>query len=391
MGSQARRQRCLFALERAARVGRRRFSLARPRARIDAWLALLFCAACGSDSVASSVQPVYGDPCKFAQCSGHGSCEPDPRGEPSCVCDQGYAGEHCGECALGFHLGVERSCLPDQSCFEQDVDPCGRHGACIDDTGGITCECDQGYEGARCDLCVAGYGHSEFGECLQLVLSRGDAQPLPAACSDETCRGHGQCTEIQEGLVCECFPGYRGARCDTCVDGYVLRGDRCVAELPCEASDCGLCEEFAALEQFPARPDNCFSSETLRLPDVTLRSLAGEGTVWLCGPSTYYGLTSEHVALEAGNELPAELVFRTPVTKLRFDYGVRSLGVSETVPLDFMADERVVASVDDKRGSSGAVELTFEEPIEVLKVRSMGAFTEEVAIDNLIYERVACD
>jgi hypothetical protein len=381
MRSSARPQRCSFAMEHASRVG-----------RFWGRAAWLFCSACGGDSVASFVEPIYGDPCKFAQCSPHGSCEPDARGEPACVCDQGYAGERCEACAPGFHLGVERICLEDQTCFEQDVDPCGRHGTCRDDAGGVTCQCDPGYEGARCNLCVTGYGRDEFSECLQLVLARGgDARPLSQGCGDTTCNGHGQCKELQEGLACECFPGYRGARCSACIEGYVLRGDRCVADLPCEASACGLCEEFAELEEFPARPDNCFSSDTLNLTDVTLRSLAGEGTVWLCGPSTYYGLESEHVALEASTAQPAEIVFRTPVTRLRFDYGVRSLGISDTVPLEFAGDDRVVASLDDRRGSMGPVELSFEQPIEVLTVRSLGSFVEEVAIDNLVYERAACD
>jgi hypothetical protein len=382
MGSPARRQRCSSASEPAARSG---------RAGLCAVAQALLCAACGDDAVASAVDPVFGDPCKFAQCSGHGSCETDAHGEPICVCDGAYAGERCDQCADGFHRGVEQTCLPDQRCFDQEVDPCGRHGTCGDATGGITCACDPGYEGARCDLCAPGYGRSEFGECLQLILSRGDAQPLPEACADTTCNGRGQCTELQEGLACECFPGYRGARCDACADGYVLRSERCTADLPCDTSECGLCEQFTEIEELTARPDNCFSSETLRLGDVTLRSLAGEGTVWLCGPSTYYGISSEHVALEAGTERPAELVFETPVTRLRFDYGIRSLGSSETVPLEFAGDDHVVASLDDRRGTTGPVELTFDGPIEVLTVRSLGSFTEEIAIDNLTYERAACD
>jgi hypothetical protein len=345
--------------------------------------------------VAGSIEPTYPDPCSYAECGAHGTCRAGALGDPECACDPGYVGAQCSSCAAGYHVDVEGACVRDTKCLGQPANLCGTHGSCEDRPGGHGCRCDPGYEGARCNLCIAGYAANEFGECLQLVIWQGmpdgGAQSLPRRCAQDTCKGHGQCSEAEGRLSCACFPGYQGTRCDVCAPGYVSRSGRCVADTTCGTGKCDLCERFNELESFPARPDNCFSSKTLVLAELSLSSLGGVGNVWLCGPSTLYPMGSEHVALEVGPNMPAEIKFQAPVSTLRFDYGVRSLGRGPSVALEFAADGKVVEQADDKRVTTGPLELQLDPPATSISIRSASPFVEEVAIDNLVYGLSSCD
>ena len=358
--------------------------------------ALSLAASCGDDTpVAKDQSAVYPDPCTYKQC-GHGTCEVDSASEPQCACEAGYTGASCDDCDRGFHRNIDRLCLPDRFCSESKVDPCGAHGNCEDGTGAVTCKCDFGYQGARCELCIPGFERSDFDECLQLVIqSASDAPDKPQTvapkCNDDSCKGHGQCSVNASKLQCECFPGYIGVRCDMCATGYVLRGTKCVQNLPCSENRCDECERFAALTGFPERPGNCVSSDTMfEHGSITMTSMSGGGTVWLCGPDPMYGMTSAHIALEAGTDRPAEISFAAPIKKVRFDYGTRSFGASKTVKLEFTSDGKVQKSVDDARFTSGPIELIFDPPITRLGVRSLGTGLEEVALDNFVYEQADC-
>src|SRR4029079_11225722 len=117
---------------------------------------------------ASTVAPVFGDGCRFAECGGHGDCAEAEDGSPMCLCEVGYGGDDCSACERGFHVDALGRCAPDRACAEQETPPCGQHGTCDDSDGVIMCACDPGYEGPRCTLCRSGWGRNEFGECLQL-------------------------------------------------------------------------------------------------------------------------------------------------------------------------------------------------------------------------------
>jgi hypothetical protein len=144
---------------------------------------------------------------------------------------------------------------------------------------------------------------------------------------------------------------------------------------------CGGCVVFDGGPKFPPHPDSCVSSKQLELDDLTLTSIGGDGTTWLCASSRRYGLTTEHVALEAGVNAPAEIEFRAPVLKVSFDY-VAWDGLS----LEITADRAPLRKLSADHYEKGSLQLEFAGPTTVLGFVSDDNFSHTIAIDNLIYE-----
>lgn len=122
----------------------------------------------------------------------------------TCLCPQGYTGQFCEFCALGYkreipHGGPYTNCIP---CT------CNQHGTCDPNTG--ICLCGHHTEGPSCERCMPGfYGNAFSGHA-------DDCQPCP-------CPGRSACTTIPESgdVVCtHCPPGQRGRRCESCEDGF---------------------------------------------------------------------------------------------------------------------------------------------------------------------------
>nr|AAF08983.1 laminin 12 gamma 3 chain [Mus musculus] len=122
----------------------------------------------------------------------------------TCLCPQGYTGQFCEFCALGYkreipHGGPYANCIP---CT------CNQHGTCDPNTG--ICLCGHHTEGPSCERCMPGfYGNAFSGRA-------DDCQPCP-------CPGQSACATIPESgdVVCtHCPPGQRGRRCESCEDGF---------------------------------------------------------------------------------------------------------------------------------------------------------------------------
>uniref|UniRef100_A0A3B3Z8Y5 Uncharacterized protein n=1 Tax=Periophthalmus magnuspinnatus TaxID=409849 RepID=A0A3B3Z8Y5_9GOBI len=147
--------------------------------------------------------------------SGCTPCECHPEGSLShqcssgsgqCQCRPGASGRRCSDCHPG-HWGFP-SCSPCQCNGHADL--CHTHSgechACRDHTGGHFCErCEDGF-----------YGNP--------VLGSGEhCRPCPcpgAPGSDHFNAVSCQADRDGDQIVCNCKPGYTGARCDQCAPGH---------------------------------------------------------------------------------------------------------------------------------------------------------------------------
>ena len=141
-----------------------------------------------------------------------------------CFCKDGYAGDECTTCDIGFvnvdttgglncakqsgHLCLESSC----GC-KPNTSPCVKLGSCDDSTGKIVCSCYDHYGGPTCTQCAAGYTDFNRG-CVK----------IPSGCPNCT---HGNCDIAS--LTCICDLHYRGKTCDECNDGWT--GSDCSQEV----------------------------------------------------------------------------------------------------------------------------------------------------------------
>lgn len=184
-----------------------------------------------------------------------------------CICEHNTEGTNCERCARGF-FGDPTNGTPDdcQPC------PCPKNGPCIQlPNSEVVCtECEEGYGGNLCDLCMDGYFgdpagrygrprpcetctcngnidsnavancNTTTGECLKCIYNTGGFycdKCLPSFYGDALAEPKGQCqacncysrgTTVQlEGLLCDpltgqcpCQPNVRGRQCERCEPGY---------------------------------------------------------------------------------------------------------------------------------------------------------------------------
>ena len=173
------------------------------------------------------------------------SCAPDPCDSLTCP-DERHVCVAVGDvaecrCPAGTRSEGDR-CVDEDACAEST---CGPDGLCDDTDGVITCECAAGHEGERCERCAEGWlrdpdGHCDANLCdpspctdpdrARCEVNEGVARCLCSAgthevdgtcvpdevCGEDTCSGHGACTEGDEGPSCTCDEGFAGRFCDGC-------------------------------------------------------------------------------------------------------------------------------------------------------------------------------
>jgi hypothetical protein len=171
--------------------------------------------------------------CQDDTCSGHGACA-DEDGVAVCTCDEGFTGDDCSVeveqvCDDGYQDNDDDGeCLPD--CDTADLD-CEPPHVCDDSSGEAACECAEGYTGAECSECDDGYqDNDDDGECLP-----------DCDTAELTCPPPNECDDSGGIASCECAPGYAGADCSLCDDGFQDNDDDGECEESCAASDleCG--------------------------------------------------------------------------------------------------------------------------------------------------------
>lgn len=387
-------------------------------------------AACDSCSTGFKLQSgscVPSDCAHAPSCGPHGTCN-DQGGSPLCVCAAGFAGAACDQCATGFsgascatcatgyHADGHGGCAVNQQC---QANSCPATASCDASSGVVQCTCATGYQGAACDSCASGF-KLQGGSCV------------PSDCAHApSCVASRQCSDLSGSPVCVCLTGYVGATCNQCASGYQLQGGQCVRDSTCLTNTCnthGACsvtnsqvncacnpgysgltcdacssgygvagsacrtclngpETFDALAYFPAATNTCTGiSAPLSLDGMTFKSPGTGGNVWECGPNLLYGLTSRHIALEAGATSPAEIVFDGAIASLSFDYAAR-LG---TLDVEILGDGQVMGSVTQINNGNASLSFTFTTPIVSFQIRSKSGITSQIALDNITYKLAAC-
>lgn len=175
----------------------------------------LFLSGCNNDG---NTDPV----CEADSCASTGECNV-ASGVVTCTCDAGYAGDRCDTCATGFQDN-DGDGICSAGCT---ASTCNGRGTCADTSGSTVCTCNATFGGADCSSCAFGFQDND---------SNGTCEP---GCGDDTCAGNGTCSETSGSVMCTCNAGYAGADCATCDTGFQDNDGDGVCTADCSAFSCG--------------------------------------------------------------------------------------------------------------------------------------------------------
>uniref|UniRef100_A0A672R1Z4 Laminin subunit beta-1 n=1 Tax=Sinocyclocheilus grahami TaxID=75366 RepID=A0A672R1Z4_SINGR len=152
-----------------------------------------------------------------------------------CICNQGYKGARCEECAPGYYrnpheVGGEcRPCQCNNNIDMMDPESCdARTGACL--------KCLYHTEGEGCNRCKLGYyGNVLTQSCRKCVCNH-------MGTVKEMCPSPGNCNCDLNSGQCQCLPNVVGQHCDQCAPDTWNMG----SGKGCEACDCDLNHSFSS-------------------------------------------------------------------------------------------------------------------------------------------------
>ncbi len=147
-------------------------------------------------------------------CSDHGACD-DSGGLAICVCDTAYTGEHCDQCAADYQDN-DHDGICSFACSGAGLN-CPTNSHCDDVTGTAECVCDEGYDGANCADCAVGYQDNDGdGICLYDCASLGWDCSNHGVCDDSTGQGICICDSgYDDDGVGHCLPNGAGNDCSS--------------------------------------------------------------------------------------------------------------------------------------------------------------------------------
>jgi len=118
-----------------------------------------------------------------------------------CQCNEGYTGTKCDVCLASFYKTSAQECVP---CL------CHQIGSNNENCTGITgvCSCELGYQGQKCNYCAPSHSVSS---------GTNGVDPVCSGCSCNVF-GATTCSSIEGG--CICLTGYQGTECRDCIPSY---------------------------------------------------------------------------------------------------------------------------------------------------------------------------
>jgi len=184
----------------------------------------------GNGIICTDINECENNPCL------HGICN-NLINDYSCDCEEGYTGKNCDICDNGYQDNDDnQTCLPNCNTAALNCN----HGVCNDQLGEALCICDTGYAGESCNQCANNY-HDEDGICVANNCQNGDTDIIE-------CQGGNGIQEVEcvnyewvNNGDCICNDGYHlsNSVCieDSCNDGIKNQDE---TDIDCGGS-CGSC------------------------------------------------------------------------------------------------------------------------------------------------------
>ncbi|XP_078605919.1 netrin-G1-like [Branchiostoma floridae x Branchiostoma japonicum] len=137
----------------------------------------------------------HSDRCRFIQVLGYVVC---------IGCYHNTMGRNCAECRPGYYRDATKEITAHDVCKACDCNPMGsRHDKCNATTG--KCQCKDGADGMRCDMCVGAYYWTRDKGCQKAVCTFSE---------DNNCKNGGTCDNYER---CICPEGYTGRLCERAI------------------------------------------------------------------------------------------------------------------------------------------------------------------------------